>query len=100
MFFANTGQALFYELSNKVFRDKGMFPTLQKNGFLQFGNPFEPNYDPICFAMQHRKNDDAPIVQLDHEEILIRERIRIVKEIAPSFKKFLRQVIAEKFAVL
>ena len=100
MFFANTGQPLFHELSLKVFADKGMFPTLHKNEFLEFGKPNETNYDPICFAMQRRNKDDAPIVQLDHEEILIRERIRIVKEVAPSFKAFLQRAVAEKFAIL
>ena len=100
MFFANTGQNIFYELSDRAFLDKFLFPTLHKNGYLEFGKPHQSNYDPVCFAMQRRKNDDAPIVQLDHEEILIRERIRIVREIAPSFKKFLQQAISEKLAVL
>ena len=39
MFFANSGYALFYELKDRVFKDKGLFPTLHKNGFLQFGLP-------------------------------------------------------------
>jgi len=99
MFFANTGQGLFNELSRKVFGDKGLYPTLHKNGYLEFGKADETNYDPVCFAMQRRQKDDAPVVQLDHEEILIRSRIRIVKEIAPSFEVFLQQAISEKFPV-
>ncbi|HVO82497.1 MAG TPA: hypothetical protein VMT28_17340 [Terriglobales bacterium] len=99
MLFANSGHDLFYELSRKVFQDEGLFPTLHKHGYLQFGNPHEANYDPVCFAMQRRSRDDAPIIQLDHEEILIRSRIRVVKEIAASFTEFMQRAIAEKYSV-
>jgi hypothetical protein len=99
MFFANSGHDLFYELSSKVFKDKGLFPTLHKHGFLQFGLPHETNYDPVCFDMQRRNRADAPIVQLDHEEILIRSRIRVVQEIAPSFAQFMQRAMAEQFSV-
>ena len=30
MLFANSGYSIFYELSDRVFKDKGMFPTLHK----------------------------------------------------------------------
>jgi hypothetical protein len=99
MFFANSGQPVFYELTEKVFRDKGLFPTLHKNGFLQFGLPHETNYDPVCFDMKRRNRGDAPIVQLDHEEILQWSRIRVVGEIAPSFAQFMQRAVDERFAV-
>ncbi len=99
MFFANTGQHLVYELSSRVFLDKGLYSTLQKNGYLEFGKPHSTNYDPICFARLRRKNSDAPVVQLDHEQILIRKRIRIIKKIAPSFTQFLQRAIADQFPV-
>ncbi len=99
MLFVNTGHELFYELSSKVFTDKGLFPTLHRNGFLQFGLPHETNYDPVCFDMKRRSRADAPIVQLDHEEILQQNRIRIVQEIAPSFTQFMNRAIAQRFAV-
>jgi hypothetical protein len=99
MLFANSGHALFYEFSNRIFNDKHLFPTLHKHGYLQFGLPHEGNYDPVCFDMRRPARDDAPIVQLDHEGILIRSRIRIVQEIAPTFTKFIQRAIAEKFSV-
>ena len=99
MFFANSGHKLFYELSTKSFEDPGLYPTLHRHGYLQFANPFEGNYDPICFDTRRQKRGDAPIVQLDHEEILTRERISVVQEIAPSLSAFMRRAIAEKFAV-
>jgi hypothetical protein len=100
MLFANTGSDLFYELSIRAFKDKGIFPTLHSNGFLQFGLPHEGNYDPVCFDMKRRNRADAPIVQLDHEEILQRSRIRVVQEVAPSFTQFMQRAIAERFSVV
>jgi len=99
MIFANTGHDLFYELSKRTFEDKGIFPTLHKNAFLQIGLPHEGNYDPVCFDMKRRDRADAPIVQLDHEEILQRSRIRVVQEIAPSFTQFMQTALAERFPV-
>jgi hypothetical protein len=41
---------------------------------------------------------DAPIVQIDHEDILSHNRKgRIVQEIAPSFHNFVERVIAGEF---
>jgi len=99
MLFANSGHNLFYEFSTTVFKDKHLFPTLHKNAYLQVGLPYEGNYDPVCFDMQRRTRDDAPIVQLDHEEILMRNRVRVVQEIAPTFTAFMQRAIAEKFSV-
>ena len=99
MLFANSGHELFYQLSNRIFKDKNLFPTLHQHGYLQFGLPHETNYDPVCFDMQHRARDDAPIIQLDHEEILIRSRIRAVREVAPSFTVFMQRASAEKSSV-
>ena len=96
MLFANTGHDLSYELSARLSKP---LPMLREHGYLQFGNPHETNFDPICFDMQRRKRDDAPIVQLDHEEILIRGRIELVAEIAPSFMEFMQRAILEKFSV-
>ena len=99
MLFANSGHDHFYELSTRVFADEGIFPLLHRHGLLQFGLPQEANYDPVCFDMQRRNRRDAPIVQLDHEEVLLRNRIRIVREIAPSFSQFMQRAITEQFSV-
>ncbi len=99
MVFANSGQELFYELSQRIFKDKGLFPTLHENGLLQFGLPHEGNYDPVCFDMKRRTHTDAPIIQVDHEEILLKSRIRVVQEIAPSFLHFVQHAVSERFTV-
>jgi hypothetical protein len=92
-FFANTGADIYWELEKKLFLDPNMSPHLLRAGFLQIGNPFIGNYDPICFdcnsqTVEHR------IVQLDHEEILCNSRIVFVGEIAPSFPDLLRGLLS------
>jgi hypothetical protein len=39
------------------------------------------------------------VVQLDHEEVLIRSRIKVVLEIAPSFTGFLQKAMTDGFPV-
>jgi len=94
MFLANTGtNAVFNELS-RISADDPFPNELLRYGFLQFGRQAGGGYDPVCFAMKQRKGGDAPLVQLDHEEVLIRNRIRIQAEIAPSFIAFVQRVVA------
>ena len=99
MLLANAGHNVFYEFSNWAFLDKNLFPTLHEHSYIQFALPSGGSYDPVCFDIQRRVRDDAPIIQLDHEEILIRRRIRVVQEIAPTFTMFVKRAIEEKFAV-
>jgi len=49
--------------------------------------------------MQRRDREDAPIVQLDHDEILVNGRVKVVYEIASSFMAFLERAIAGKLPV-
>jgi hypothetical protein len=63
-----------------------------------FGTPSTGDYDPICFATRRMNNGDAPIVQIDHEDILSHNRKgRVVQEITPSFRSFVECVIAGEF---
>jgi hypothetical protein len=95
MFFANTGKDVYYELDARIFGDRYMSPVLLEQGLLQFGKPHSGDYDPICFATERMKDGDSPIVQIDHEDILSRNRKgRVVAEIAPSFRHFVQGVIA------
>jgi len=94
MFFANTGQDVFHELRNRMFIDPHLSPVLLKHGLLHFGQPFAGNYDSVCFDTRRASNGDAPIVCIDHEDILIRNgRITIVEEIAPSCRNFVERAI-------
>jgi hypothetical protein len=94
MFLANTGTPVFNELADVIFRDKDLYPTLLEKRLIQFGKKAGGSYDPICFDMARAAGGDAPVVQLDHECVLINKRIRVLNEIAPTFKQFVEQVIA------
>jgi len=39
------------------------------------------------------KKNEFPIVQVDHEGILIKSKIIIVEEIAPSFEEFIKSYL-------
>ena len=98
MFFANTGQeSVLNDISHALFADKHLYPMLLKNSLIQFGRQSGGGYDPVCFDMKRRRAQDAPIVQLDHEEILVRNRIRIIQEVATSFSDFATRAIAGEF---
>jgi hypothetical protein len=86
---SNTGVDAFWELELKLFNDRRMSPALLREGFLQIGQPFLGQYDPICFNCRPPERE-KPILQLDHEEILCNDRITIVKQISPSFLNFCR----------
>ncbi len=92
MFLANTGAPVWHELTDVIFRDKHLYPTLLERGLIQFGKVAGGGYDPICFDLARPVGGDAPMVQLDHEDVLIRNQIRVVSEIAPTFKRFVEQV--------
>ena len=100
LFFTNTGQHGFYELADRIFADKCMSPVLLEQGLLQFGTPSTGSYDPICFATRRMIIGDAPIVQIDHEDILsFNGEGSVVREIAPSFRNFVERVVAGEVKV-
>lgn len=70
--FANTGERLYDEMGIAIFRDKHLFPTLYKNGYIEFAKPNDgANYDPVCFDTNRRTHSrEYPIVTLDHEAML------------------------------
>lgn len=92
MYFANTGQDNFWELGKRLFTDPHMSPQLLEGGFIQFGEPYFYNYDPVCFDT-NGPSDEYPIVQLDHELILQFSELKVVKEISRSFIELLTMSI-------
>lgn len=86
-FFANTPEGTaHYEFRRRLFLDTQMSPKLLAASYLQFGNPYELSYDPVCFDMNRADVTDAPIVQIDHEAILCSSEIVVVREVALSLR--------------
>ena len=83
-FFGNSETYDLFGLHIAPMRDDALWQTTRAAGLVYFGRPEPANYDPICFASS-TGDREPPIVQLDHEAILIDGRIKVIREIAPSF---------------
>jgi hypothetical protein len=80
-----------------IFRDKPIFEICTAHLFLPIGQPEDGNYDRVCLDLNRLKSDDCPVVQLDHEAILLNEKIEIVAELAPSYKQLITNVLASYY---
>jgi hypothetical protein len=87
------GDGLTGLLHHVVQGDGHLTTELAKNGYIQFGRATGGHYDPVCFETKSRKNRDYRVVKIDHEEILCNHRIKVVSEIAPSFRALVLQTI-------
>lgn len=95
-FFANTPEGTaYYEFRNRLFLDEHMSPKLLSAGYLQFGNPHEGEYNPVCFDMNRASSLDAAIVEIDHEGILCDDEIVVVREIAPALASFIEDALTK-----
>jgi hypothetical protein len=74
--------------------DRWLSSVARAGGFIHIGRPESGSYDPVCFDFRQRtKSGEAPIVRLDHEEILCNDAIRVLETIAPSFLELLARGI-------
>lgn len=99
LLFANTGDTdwdnhLFSELSVAIFQDKRISQKTMENGFVQFARPVTGGYDPICFDTNRSgRNCECPVVRIDHEEILCRDGLSVIEEVAPSFIELVQEFL-------
>jgi hypothetical protein len=81
-------------LSVAVFSDQFIADATLKAGYIQFARLEAGSYHPICFdATRSVSNREFPIVQLDHEDILCRNRIRSVPSVSNSFCRFVADLV-------
>jgi hypothetical protein len=93
-FFGNSETNEPFSLHIAPMRDEAIWQMTRSAGFVYFGRPEPANYDPICFGPS-TADREPPIFQLDHEAILIERRIKIVREIAPSFMALAENLILD-----
>lgn len=89
--FANEGDGSQYDLTVAPFGDAYMSPWLLKHRLIYIGHPYIGSYDPICFDLSHRTNVEPPIVQLNHEDILLERATVNRKIVAASFLALLER---------
>ena len=93
-FFANSGDQSLDELSVAIFQDPNIAQMTHANCFIQFARPESGSFDPICFdARRSANNREYPIVRLDHEDILCRNKIGRITNIAGSFYRFISDFV-------
>ncbi len=79
-------------LAAGIFRDPGLTDPLLAAGHLPFA--LAGRGDPVCFDTTRRHPDrDAPIVRIDPEEIRGTSNVRVVAEIAPSFRQIVDELL-------
>jgi hypothetical protein len=74
--------------------DPVIFEVCNRYGYLPIGQPDSGGYDRICLDVNRLNQGDCPVVQLDHEAILLKEKIEIVSELTPSYKNLIATVLA------
>jgi hypothetical protein len=88
--FGNVNGTQHDDLAVATFADRVLADVTQRCGFVQIGRPATGSYDAICFDLRDRsKTGEAPLAHLDHEEILINGRIKIVGTVSESFLELL-----------
>jgi hypothetical protein len=84
------------EYSAKAGAVKGSFSELLlPAGYVQIGRPDTGIFDAICFDLNtRRQNREYQIVEVDHEDILIRWRITVRRELWSSFRELVDRVVS------
>lgn len=81
-------------LLKRLSSDKYLWNYLIRSEYIPIGKGTDGDYDPVCFELKSRKqNADFRIVKIDHEGILSFNRLRVVAEIAQTFRELLLKTI-------
>lgn len=91
----NTPEGVYFEFRERLFADPKFVEILLPAGYVPFGNPCFYNYDPLCFDTVRERGSgrECPIVRVDHEEVLCFDRIEVVKQVGPSFERFVEEFV-------
>ena len=81
-------------LASSVRYDSLLWDFLVAKGYLIFGRMSGGRYDPCAFDTRRRTGSDAPVVRVDHEEILSFQRLGQPTLLARSFKELLDSGLA------
>jgi hypothetical protein len=81
-------------LATSVRYDRYLWDYLATHGHLILGRMSGGRYDPCAFNMARRKGRDAPLVRVDHEEILSFQRLGNPTLLAASFGALLEKHLA------
>jgi len=87
--------AEFEELRLAMLQNPALDGFLCQHGLLPFARTEEGLYDRICFDFRNgSSSDEPPVVQIDHEEVLIHERIHLVRTLSPASHLLIEEMTA------
>jgi hypothetical protein len=92
-FFANPPGADLSGFVDQVLQDRGLADSLLPARLVQFGRGPGGSYDPVCFDLHRSHAGDCPIVRVDHEEILCNCRIKVVGQLADTFRSLVTAIV-------
>lgn len=93
---ANTGRALYYEMSDILLHDRVLSKTLLKNGYAQFARLASGETDPVCFDFNRlAPNGETPVVRIRHSSIVAHDRIEVMEDLAPSFSHLIEAYLQQ-----
>jgi hypothetical protein len=97
--FANTPEGTTHFELRRRLREPIAEELMATGGLVQFANPFQYNYDPVCFATGvGRRRKEFPIVRVDHEDILLGRSGPKVIMVAESFLDLVRVALGHERA--
>lgn len=85
------------EFSERAPAKGSLSELLLPSGYIQVGRPDTGNFDAVCFDLNTPKqNGEYRMVQANHEEILCNSRVKIRRELWPSFRKLAEHQLSLK----
>ena len=81
-------------LAASMFADPVLNSTLIPHGFSRFGMAPDGCYDPFCFDLNRYRNNDCPVVRINHESVLSHDSIGKVETVFDSFRDLVHAVLA------
>ena len=64
-------------------------------GYVQIGRPDRVNFDAICFDLNsYRQDREYRLVRIDHEDILVNFKVRVIAELWPSFVELIQAAVS------
>jgi hypothetical protein len=90
----NTGEDVDDELVRKPIRGFDLPAVLLARGYVQFARQDSGACGLVCFATGAKAhNNEHRMMIVDHEHALRFSRVRILDEVAPSFRRFVERIL-------
>lgn len=85
--FQNAGTTTFNELACRFAQDATLSRKLADAGYFRFAvMSGGSDQDFVCLDLNRCEQQDCPVVVIDHEAYYLRDRLRVRRDLSPSFQ--------------